>query len=151
MTMIRPATFADIPLLIELGAMLHRESPRYSGTPWVPAKVGALLEVLIDGGGVVFVAERGGEIVGGLAGGVAREWFNDELYGHDYSVFVRPDARAGAGHAWKLMLAFQAWCRAKGARYIAVGITTAIQLDGTTRMYERMGFKQSGNLFRMEL
>ena len=70
---IRTATLEDVPRLVELGAALHAESPRWSRIPFSPARAAETLTGLIlHADGVVYVAERGGQIIGGIAGVGAR-------------------------------------------------------------------------------
>jgi GNAT superfamily N-acetyltransferase len=147
--MIRPATLADVMRIVDIGESLHSEST-YRGIPYSRDKVMGLMRSLIQGGGVVFVAEKGGEVVGGIAGGVTSHWFSDELTGFEYSFFVLPEHRHGLV-AMKLLLAMKAWCTAKGAKTLRIGITTGINVEGTARFYRHMGFRDAGNLFEMEL
>ena len=147
--MIRPAQPSDVDRIVEIGAALHGESD-YRDIAYNPVKVGALMESLIQGGGVVFVAEKAGEVVGGIAGGVTSHWFSDELTGFEYSFFVLPEHRHGLV-AMKLILAMKAWCKAMGAKTLRIGITTGINVEGTARFYRHMGFRDAGNLFELEL
>lgn len=144
--MIRVATLDDIDMIVALGAELHSESS-YGCLPFNAEKVKCLMCGLIEGGyGVVFVAEKGGKIIGGIAGGVTEFWFCDELHGFDYSFFVHPEHRGGSA-AFRLLLAFESWCKSMGATQMDIGITTGIHVDKTTRFYEKMGFVKSGQLF----
>lgn len=147
--MIRAAHLSDVPAIVEIGAVLHCTSS-YRDIPFNRAKVAALMQSLINGAGVVFVAERDGQVVGGIAGGVAEHWFSDELLGFEYSFFVLPEARHGL-IATKLLIAMRTWCKAKGAKSLRIGITTGINVDGTARFYRSMGFMDAGQLFQGEL
>ena len=148
--MIRVATLDDIETIVSLGERLHVESS-YSYLPFNAMKVRYLMAGIIGGdNGVVFVAEKAGEIIGGIAGGVTEFWFCDELHGFDYSFFVHPEHRGGSA-AFRLLLAFESWCKNMGAKQMDIGITTGIHVDKTTRFYEKMGFVKSGQLFRKAL
>ena len=147
--MIRSATAADIPRIIELGTLLHATSS-YSKMAFVPAKAAAFMQALMERDGVVFVAEIDGVVVGGMAGGVVDQWFSDELIAYDFSIFVEPRRRNGL-IAIKLMRAFEEWARIKGAKQIHMGIGTDINVEGTSRLYEHMGFRHFGPLFMKEL
>jgi GNAT superfamily N-acetyltransferase len=148
--MIRAAKHSDVPRLIELGELLH-SSTSYSAQPFNREKSAAFLGSLIDGqGGVVFVSERDGEIIGGMAGGIVDQWFNDDLIAYDYSLFVEPSKRSGFV-AMRLILAFQEWARIKGAKQIHMGIGTGVNVEGTTRLYESLGLHVAGPLLMMEL
>lgn len=147
--MIRPAQLSDVTRIVEIGAVLHYTSA-YRRISFNRAKVATLMQSLINGAGVVFVAERDGQVVGGIAGGVTAHWFSDELVGYEYSFFVLPEARHGL-IATKLLIAMKAWCKAKGAKALRIGITTGINVEGTARFYRSMGFTDAGNLFEGEL
>ena len=146
---VRAATVRDLTALIDLGEMLHGSSA-YSRFTFDRHKVADLLTSVIKGSGVVFVSEREGQIVGGIAGGVTEFWFGHDVHGFDYSFFVHPDHRHGIT-AFRLLLAFQEWCRARGASEIRIGITTGIAIEQTTKFYEWCGFVRNGALFTKEL
>lgn len=147
--MIRPATHADIPRIIELGTILHQTSS-YSSMPFVPAKAAAFMGALIDGLGVVFLAEIDGVVVGGIAGGLIDQWFNDDLVAYDYSFFIEPSRRSGIT-AIKLIRAFEQWAEIRGAKYVQLGIGTGVNVEGTSRLYESMGMQLFAPLYQKEI
>lgn len=147
--MIRAATKGDVNRLVELAALLHSTS-NYARGGFSPEKVRSFLGQQIDGDGVVFVAEVGADVVGGLVGGLTDEWFSDELVAFDYSLFVDPKRRSGL-LAIKLLRAFEHWARARGAVRIQMGIGTGVQVAGTSRLYESLGFEFFGPMFTKEL
>lgn len=147
--MIRPATHDDVPRLIDLGAMLHQTST-YAATSFIPEKAASFLHALIDGAGVIFVAEVGGEVVGGFAGAVTEQWFSDDLLAYDYSFFLDPSTRSGIT-ATRLLITFIEWARIKGAKRIQIGITTGIHVSGTSDFYRSHGFSDAGLFFSKEL
>ena len=124
--MIRPAKHSDVPRLIELGTLLHATSS-YSTMNFCPDKSAAFLHELINGQGVVFVAEVRGEVVGGMAGAVTEQWFSNDLIAYDYSIFVEPSKRNGV-IAVRLIQTFKEWARIKGAKQIYMGIGTGSAL-----------------------
>lgn len=146
--MIRPATHEDIPRIVELGRILHAESS-YSSIPYIDEKVIATMRNVIDTG-VIFVAEFDGEVVGGLAGGMAEQWFSNERTAFDYSFFIHPEFRRGA-IAVRLMTAFCEWAKLLGAKTVRMGITTGIHVERTAKLYRAMGFNEVGPLFQKEL
>ena len=147
--MIRPAKHSDVPRLIELGTLLH-SSTSYSTMNFCPVKSAAFLHELINGQGVVFVAEVRGEVVGGMAGGVIDQWFSNDLIAYDYSLFVEPSKRNGV-IAVRLIQTFKEWARIKGAKQIYMGIGTGVSVEGTTRLYESQGLRNIGPLLMMEI
>lgn len=147
--MIRPATFEDIPRLVELGEVMHLES-RYRVLPYAPNKVFGLLARMIEQDtGLLLVAEKGGQIVGGFAGLIAEHWFSNSRIATDFALFIHPDHRGGMTAA-RLLKAFVAWARKEGAALITAGITTGVHTDATTRLYQSLGFEPVGIAFNME-
>lgn len=147
--MIRPAKHSDIPRLVELGAIMHATTS-FSHLDYSPEKTGNFLGALIDGAGVVFVAEVSGEVVGGLPGAVTEQWFNNDLVAYEYCLFVEPGKRQGI-IAIRLLLAFQEWAKIKGAKEIHLGITTGVNVEGTSRLYTRLGYQYAGPVMKMEI
>ena len=147
--MIRPAKHSDVPRLIELGTLLHATTS-YSTMNFCPDKSATFLHELINGQGVVFVAEVRGEVVGGMAGAVTDQWFSNDLIAYDYSLFVEPSKRNGV-IAVRLIQAFKEWARIKGAKQIYMGIGTGVSVEGTTRLYESQGLRNIGPLLMMEI
>lgn len=147
--MIRTATHEDIQRIVELGEVLHKTSS-FADLPFDQDKVSALMRNLIDGQGVIFVSEVDGVVIGGIAGGVVEMWFCDKRIGFDYSFFIHPDYRGGMS-APRLIIAFTEWAKLNGAIEVHMGITTGIHVEATSRLYEKMGFKLAGPLYKKEL
>nr|WP_246295006.1 GNAT family N-acetyltransferase [Schlegelella koreensis] len=112
-------------------------------------KVAGVLARVIEGG-VVYVATRNEQIVGGIAGGVTEHWFGHSLHGYDVSFFVDPAHRHGITAA-RLLGCFEQWCKARGAVEVRLGITTGLDVEATSRFYESQGYARSGALFTKEV
>ena len=146
--MIRLATLDDIPALIALGAVMHQES-RYRVLPYDEEKVRGLLSRMIEHeDGLLLVAEKSGEIVGGFAGLIAEHWFSTSRIATDFALFIHPDHRGGLTAA-RLLKAFVAWAKEHGAALITAGITTGVHTDATTRLYQSLGFEPVGIALNM--
>lgn len=146
--MIRPANYEDIPALVDLGAVMHQES-RYRVLPYAPNKVFGLLANMIEKDtGLLIVAERNGEIIGGFMGLVVEHWFSNSLIATDFALFIHPDHRGGMTAA-RLLKRFVAWSRERGAELITAGITTGVNADASTRLYQSIGFEPVGIAFNM--
>lgn len=151
MARVRKATSEDIEQLVEIGRLMHAEAPNYRDFAYVPEKVRAALErSIVDGPAFVHVDDDG-KIDGGFAGVVSERWFSSEKMVNDIALFVTADRRGGLV-AYLLMRAFLAWCEMNGCdpRQVQVGITTGVLEDETARLYERLGFRRCGSLFRLE-
>jgi len=130
----------DIPRLLELGRQLHQESPRWSRLSFNRDRAQAMLARLIGStSSVVFVAERAGVVVGGIAGVVEQHWSSDDLVAHEVSLFIEPDARGGY-LATKLIVALTEWGRLRGAVWLHAGTSTGLDPERTAGLYEALGF-----------
>lgn len=144
--MIRAMRKDDLPELVRLGKLLH-ETSTYWCFQYDEQKVAEFLSGLVASGtGVVFVAERDGKVIGGFAGGIVEWWFSRDRLAFDLSLFVHPKHRHGL-IAMKLIKAFEAWAKDKGAIEVRLGITTNIGVAGTARLYKSMGFENAGVTF----
>jgi GNAT superfamily N-acetyltransferase len=137
---IRQAQLTDLPALVQLGATLHAESPRYSRLRFSWRKVEQTLELMIlNPAAAVLVAEEQGTIVGAALAVISEEWFSDELVAQEMSVFIAPERR-GALTAARLIASLDEWAQRQGARYLQAGSTTGVDMDRTIDLYERLGF-----------
>jgi ribosomal protein S18 acetylase RimI-like enzyme len=87
---------------------------------------------------LALVAEADGEPVGSVLG--VMDPFDRDL-AHLYALWVDPKARRG-GVGGALVDAICAWARDRGATTVELAVT--IGNDGATRLYERAGFKDTG-------
>lgn len=148
-TVLRPATYADIDQLLVIGMAMHQESPRFSLLPFSVDKVVRLFVSLIDDqSSLLLVAERDGELIGGVAGTICEHWFSEGLIASEYGVFVLPEHRGGVV-AVRLIRAYIEWAQGKGVRdeFIQLGITTGVHPEETAELYRRIGLKQFGYAF----
>lgn len=147
--MIRTATAADIPRMLELADAMHAES-RFSLLRFSRAKTGALIEGLIDNpDGLALVAERCGQVIGGFIGFVTPHFCSDDLAAYDFGLFIAPQYR-GSRAGFALLKAYAEWANAKGALQINAGITTGVALDASTRLFQAAGFAHVGHLFEFQ-
>lgn len=150
--MIRHATHADIPRLVEIGQSMHAES-RFRRYPYEVEDVARTLATIISTPtlGAVLVDDRDGEIIGGFAGVLAPFFFASQVkFASDMALFVLPDKRGGMAAA-KLVRAFHDWARAEGAAETNLGINTGVHPERTGKLFERLGFKCCGALYLQEI
>lgn len=143
---VRTATLDDLPALVEMGRRLHAESPRYRDSAYLPEKVEALGRSLIPAGGT-HVAEKDGTIIGVMAGYVMEQWFSDYKVASDLVFYIAPEHRKTSRAALMLVRVFERWAFAQGAQEIIPGISSQIDIEGTTRFYVKMGYVVYGNTF----
>ena len=136
---IRTATQDDLPRLLELGQQLHEESPRWSRIPFSRARAAqTLTNMMLSADGVIFVAEKGGRVVGGIAGLIQDHWACDARVAHEASFFMDPEHR-GSFAACRLICSLVAWARVRNAAWLYVGTSTGVDPETTARLYERLG------------
>lgn len=144
--MIRNATTADIPIMLDLGEAMHAES-RYARFPWNRDKVAELIRALIaSDDGLALVDEMGGMIVGGILAAIEDSFFGPARFACEFAVFAEPSARGGMVGA-RLLRAYVAWAREQGAALIQAGITTGVTEKSSARLYSVVGFYPVGTLF----
>jgi len=138
--MIRPATHEDVETLVDLGELMHEESPVWSRLNYSRAKVAQLLHGLINSrDGLVDVASDDGVIVGTVLAIVDEHWSGTDLIAAELALYVTPDER-GKLHAAQLILSMQGWATAMGAKLVRAGCSTALNSEATARLYCGLGF-----------
>jgi len=147
--MIRTATIADIPWLIDAGAMAQAESPWYGPLPTNhPEQYKRLVRImqLPDHVCIRVVDDESGFICGALEPAV---WF-ETTYAIQNLLYVKPAFR-GTSRAWRLVAAFEAWARERGASRVLNGVSSGINEELVGRFYEKMGYLPMGQSYYKEL
>lgn len=139
---IRPAKETDLPRILDLGEALHEESPRWRQLSFSHSRAEAFLRMcLTDPRGVIFVAERDGVVVGGIAGWAEQHWSSEDIVAQEISFFMAPEARGGLA-ATRLICALRAWAEIRGAKFLQAGTSTGLEPERTAGLYERLGFSR---------
>lgn len=137
---IRVATTDDLPRILDLGEQLHAESPRWSRIPFSRARAAEMITgLMLSEDGVVFVAEKNGQVIGGIAGVASQHWASEARVAHEVSFFIDKPHRGGLA-ACRLICALEAWARIKGVAWLHAGTSTGVDPELTARLYERLGF-----------
>ncbi|MEM5429399.1 GNAT family N-acetyltransferase [Cupriavidus oxalaticus] len=137
---IRTATTADVPRIVDLGAALHAESPRWSRIPFNRSRAAeTMTSLILNPSGVVFLYEVDGIVVGGIAGLLQPHWACDASIAHEMSFVIDPEYRGGMA-ACRLICSLVAWGRIKGAAWLHAGTSTGLDAEMTAKLYERLGF-----------
>ncbi len=139
---IRPAQPHDLVQLLEMGRLMHAESPRFRPVPFSTEKAQQLIEQLISRGGA-FVAEVDGALVGMFGGVVFEHFFSTTKMAADVVLYVTPEYRGGSLAA-RLVHAFERWAIEAGADELVLGVSTGIEAERTAGLYERLGYERSG-------
>ena len=148
--MIRPATLSDVPRLVDLGELMHAESPRFSRLRFSPDKLTGTLSHLIESeNGLLLVAESDqGEIIGGLAAIAVEHWCSSDMMATDLALFIAPRHR-GSRAAAKLVQAYLSWAGRRGIGVVQLGISTGFHVEQTAKLYSLLGLHQCGLIFEV--
>ena len=145
--MIRPANADDIPRLVDLGAVMHCESPRFRDFAYQPARVASMLEWLMGSPqGLVLVADQQFEgVIGGLMAMAMPHYACELVQASDLAFFVHPDYRGGTA-ALRLVDGYRAWAHSIGAEP-SIGVNTGVQPERTARLLAALGAEQTGTIW----
>ncbi len=145
---IRTATEADLPRLIELMAQLRPDEPEAED----PSRAGDYQRAfarMTAQGQQVLVAEDEGRIVGALVLAIIE---NITRQGTPYAIIenvVVDEAARGQGHGGALIE--HAIAEARRAGCYKVSLTSNKRRGDAHRFYERLGFAQTHEAFRIDL
>jgi len=141
-------TVQDIPVLIVLGAEMHKES-RYAELDFDPEKLRSLGTNMLDypDGWLCLVAERNSEIIGFCVGYVAPHFFGNDLTSGDLAIYVTPEHRKGMVGV-RLIKSYDAWCSDKGVSEPLLGVSAGITPDRIGRLYERLGYTEKYTIYK---
>lgn len=139
---IRVATEDDLPRILDLGELLHNESPRWSRISFSRRKSAAMLSALIESSdGVIYVAVEDGIVVGGIAGVIEPHWSSEDRLATEVSLFMAPEARGKMTPA-RLICVLDAWAKKRGAVWINGGTSTGLNPERTAGLYEAVGWER---------
>ena len=138
--MIRHATPEDLPAIAEMGERFHTEAGWADIAGYSRGDCQASLKAMIEGAGVVLVAENEGRIVG-IAGGVYFPlYFNHgHKSGQELFLYVEPGLRDGTGA--KLLTALEEAAREAGCQSWLMIALDHVAPEATGRLYKRRGYR----------
>lgn len=132
--------------MVELGRLVHAESPRFRRLQFSPEKIAEVCERLITlEGGFAWVGVRDGEVVAAMIGTCEEAWVSVDKVASEIALFVRATAR-GSLFACQLVSRFVVWAEDEGAKFIMAGASTGIDPERTAQFYERFGFERTGTI-----
>lgn len=142
--MIRNATIKDLPALLALGARMHAESPHFRQIAFSAAKLEETLRaVLGTPNGFLVLGDLQGHVAGVYVAVALEHWCSTDLVATELALYVEREHR-GTLLGARLIKAYLAWARELGCKQITAGVSTGVNVDKTTHLYQRLGFKQFG-------
>lgn len=143
--MIRLATLADIPRIVELGSQSLLEGP-YKKAADRPDLTGQFARRVIEHLGRVLLWEENGEITGLLGFIVSNHPYTGERTAQEVMWFVLKERRAG-GAGIKLLWEAEEQARTMGAKTMQV----TSPLETVASIYRRFGYSFMETAFQKEL
>jgi GNAT superfamily N-acetyltransferase len=146
---IRRATEADAAALGSLGTMLWRVHHEWDTQRFIAPSANPeadysafLVSQLSDENAAVFVAERGGKVVGYVFASLEPTSFKElrAACGYIHDIAVLDDERRG-GVATSLITTAREWLRGRGAPRVV--LWTADANTGAQQLFERLGFRRT--------
>lgn len=131
--LIRPATEADIPRMVEMGQRFHDETTYQKHLPSNPEQMHKIGKQLIDLDGLL-VSEREGKIVGMIGFVVFPHFLSGELVCGEAFWWVDPEYR---GEGIRLMREAEKSACARGAKKMQMIAPT----DQVGHVYQRLGYE----------
>jgi GNAT superfamily N-acetyltransferase len=146
--MIRKACKEDVPTLVHMGKEMHLESS-YASLDYSESKVSDFILYMMEYG-VVLVEDKAGEVIGAVIGYTYQPYFSNALIATDAALFVTKAHRGGMA-AVKLIKGFTDWAKDQGVSQIRPGISVGGDVNGVTKLYERLGYQTVGAVFMKEI
>lgn len=148
---IRAVAETDIESIVEIGMRMHGESA-YSYLPFQRRKVRDLIRTFIDDVetrcGLVALDDQ--TVVGMLGGYIESYYFCDERFVSDIVFFVDKPYR-GSFIAGQLLRNLKQWAASRGAREVALFLTSEIDTQRAGGFCEALGFRQAGGVYKLRL
>jgi RimJ/RimL family protein N-acetyltransferase len=141
--MIRLASEADIPRLVEMGLRFRRESEYVDVLAENAGKMEELARQLAKNGCLV-VSERAGRVVGMLGYVIFPHFLSGELVSGEVFWWVEPEER---GEGLKLLRAAEECSRRNGAKFMQMIAPN----DRVGAFYERLGYRRVETSFQRPL
>lgn len=143
---IRPAKLEDVGALVEL-ARLNVEESRFKKLKFdetrVRYKVSQMIKKLQSSNFFAVACKADGSLIGYQIGFIEEYFFCDETVAASVFLFVHPNERGGLA-APKLVLAFKAWAKQRGAAELYIGIAGDVSIEKSGRFLQKMGLSLTG-------
>jgi GNAT superfamily N-acetyltransferase len=141
----------DIPAMITLGSVMHREAPEYADFQFDGGKLERLAWACLSERhwcAIVAETEVNGEtrVVGFLVAAAIETFFGPDRFTEDLAFYVMPGFR-GTSAAIRMLTLLEAWSEMVESKRIRIGVTTGINGDVAGRFLLRMGYADGGALY----
>lgn len=143
-TQIVPYDVSYLPQVMALAREMHAESAAHSFLLLdedVLAEQFRLSMTVPDAH--LLLAVRDGTVLGAMFGVIREPYFTRERVAYDMAWFMLRSER-GSSLAVRLLREFEKWAAKRGAKAVMLGQSTGVDIERTTRLYERLGYATVG-------
>jgi GNAT superfamily N-acetyltransferase len=150
---VRPMRPDDISVMVASGREFHHRSA-YSHMAYDAERVGQVWKAALQRPDMCFlqVIACRDEPVGLLFAVLSPMFFGPDKTASDCAFFVAPEHHGKCG--WQLLeitRKYREWAVAGGAKMVTLGCSTQLRAEDTAKVFERMGFPQTGSLHAVGL
>lgn len=149
--MIRLATEADLPRIVEMSMNFHAVSG-YADIPLCERSVEATARLLMSCSALLVAEARDGELVGMIGAVFSPSPMNDQLIvGQEIIWWLEPNYRGGL-LAIRLLQALEVLARGAGVHHFSmINIASSAELSGAGSLYARLGYKHTESTWTKDL
>lgn len=138
---VRPMTVLDIERMIQLGALMHQESPTYRGLSFDIATIRKRAAVWWTHKEVYgVVIECNSEIIGMMVGLISPFFFSNERRIDDLLMYIHPQHRDRPLILRRMLRMYEEIAKRLGIRYSLLGNSAGIADARLLKFYERSGY-----------
>lgn len=127
--------------------IMREESPTYNYAEDDPSWVVENLKRIVAAGALTGVIEPG---KGFMIGAINHPWYSRRVEAYEQLLYIRPEHRGGM-LAVRLIRAWEALARARGAAVCNVGASSGMAEDRTRELYQRLGYSYHGQSLKKDL
>lgn len=138
----RKLEWPDIPAVVEMGRLMHDESPFFRQFEYDADEASNYAAYILENpeSGFSIIAENDGkEIVGGMFGIVSKLSFCKKWFAHDLIAYIIPEHRKGFTGI-KFIKEFEKWAAANGSTHVSIGFSTGIDTAKMLEFYSKLGY-----------
>lgn len=143
-TVATPVHCAEIVAMLRI---MREESPNYNYAEDDPSWVVENLKRIVEAGSLTGVIHPG---KGFLIGAIAHPWYSRRVEAYEQLLYIHPVYRGGM-LAVRLIRAWEALARARGAEVSNVGASSGMAEDRTKELYARLGYTFAGPSLKKDL
>lgn len=148
---LRPATKADLPMILVLGEDMYKESRLAQFAPYEPKRVAEILYWLVNNdGGFLHVSEDEHGINGFMLAILSPAAFGDYWEATELAFYVVPEKRE-SNIGTQILEAYKDWGKSAGATRIAIQNSSYNDPEPIAKFFVKHGFEKWGGVYSYDV